>query len=140
MRRLDIKRIIKEDFPSDQQELVDKLAYPINSGFEQIQRGLDGQLDFSNFNQEIISLDVTVNASGIPTVLTQYRSTLKSSVIGNQVIAAANQTVPQNSPTGTPFITFAQNNTQIRVNKITNLQPNERYILTLISYGKNLAT
>lgn len=140
MRRLDLKRIIKEDFPSEYQEVIDKLAYPINSGFEQIQRGLDGQLDFANLNQEVINLDVTVNASGEPVVLTQYRSTLRTTVLGNSVIGASNLSVPQNTPTGQPFITFAQNGNQIRVNKITNLQPNERYLLTVISIGKNLPT
>jgi hypothetical protein len=139
MRRLDIKRISKEDFDQEDQPLIDKLAYAINSGFEQIQAGLDGQLDFRNLNQQVVTLDVTTDATGVPTILTQWRSTLLTSVLGTQVIAATNQTAPQNMPTGTPFVSFSQiNGNQVKVNKITNLQPNERYTLTLIVYGRNL--
>ncbi len=131
----DVKRINKEDFAKEMQSTIETLAYPINSFMEQTKSALDGNLDFRNFNQEIINIDVTTDADGIPNIITQYKSNLKTRVIGHTCISALNKNSPLNTPTGTPFITYVLNTPLIRLTKVTNLQANEKYTLTLISIG-----
>ncbi len=134
----DLKRINKEDFEKEMQDTIDKLAYPINSFFEQTRSLFDGRIDFRNLNQEIITVDVTTNASGVPNIITQYKSNLKTRVAGHTCINALNKSNALNTPTGTPFISFSLNSPLIIITKVTNLQPNEKYTLTLISYGESI--
>jgi hypothetical protein len=133
-----IKRIIKEDFESDEQDMIGKLAEPINSFAEKVKQALNGSLDFNNLNQQVIQLTVSVDSTGIPIILTQYKSTIKTRVIGHSCIAAVNESIPQNSPINTPFISFTQNGELVKINKITGLQTNQRYLLTVISIGANI--
>lgn len=120
------------------QSTVETLAYPINSFMEQTASALDGNLDFRNLNQEIITIDVTTDVNGIPNITTQYKSNLKTRVIGHTCINAINRKSALNTPTGTPFITFVLKTPLILINKVTNLQADERYTLTLISYGESI--
>lgn len=132
----DFRRIDKADFDKDIQDSIDKLAFPLNSFMEQTRTALQGNLDFTNINQQIISLTVTVDATGIPTQKTQYRSTLKSKVAGNICIAAFNVTNPTHFPTTAPFISFNINENIITILNITGLQANEKYQLSILSVGQ----
>lgn len=135
----DVKRLNKEDFESEQQELIEKIAYPLNTFMEQTRELCSGNIDFSNLNQQVIELTLSINAQGEPTIDTAYKSTLKSRVIGHSCINATNLTNSLNTPTGQPFITFAQNGALVNIVKVTNLQVNERYKLVVISYGQSLS-
>jgi hypothetical protein len=129
------KRLIIEDFPEKDRNLVAKLAYPINSTFEDILNVLNKNLTIED-NLTINKKDftVTVDANGVPIVNTVILSGLNSSCVGMQVIKAINSTNPTISPTGTPFITFSDNSGQITISKITNLQANNKYTLRVILY------
>lgn len=131
----DIKRIQKEDFEEDDQEMIEKLAYPINSFMEQTRSLFDKNIDNTNLNQEIIVLVVTVNASGIPTTQTRYKSSLKTKVAGVSCINYTNVSSPGVYPTGGISIGTTQSGTLITINHITGLQANNKYQLTLLSYG-----
>lgn len=130
----DLKRLAKEDFPQDDQELVGKLAFPINAFFEQVRNALNKNLNFDNLNQEIITLTVTV-VSGIPTMKTQFKSNIKGNVQGIIVVYASNLTTPGMYPTSCPFITSAQNGGLVTINHISGLQDNQEYRLKLLTIG-----
>lgn len=132
----DIKRIQKENFDKDDQRLAEQIAYPINSFMEQTRSALEGRLDFTNLNQELITLTVTVDADGVPIVTTKWKSNLKSNVAGNVVISAANQTDTSAFPDGCPFISYSQNGGIITVLNVTGLQANNKYDLVVLSIGK----
>lgn len=131
----DIKRIQKENFPSDQQALVEKIAYPLNTFMEQVASALNGRLDFTNINQELITLDVAVDASGVPTVSTKFKTNLKTNVAGLVCINASNLTNSATYPTAQPFVTFAQNGSIVTVKHISGLQADNRYELRMLSIG-----
>ncbi len=132
----DIKRIQKTDFEQKYQALIEKLSFPINSFFEQTRSALDHNIDFTNLNQEIITLDVVVDATGVPTTNTQYRSTLRTKVIGNTTINALNISGTAGFPTGQPFITFSQTDKLVTILNVTGLPANTRYRLIIISIGQ----
>lgn len=131
----DLKRLQKENFTSEQQPLVEKLAYPINTFMEQTVNALNGRLDFSNINMELINLDVTVDSGGEPVVITKFKTNLKSNVAGVVCINASNITDPTTYPTSQPFVSIAQNGSIITVKHISGLQANNRYDLRLLSIG-----
>lgn len=132
----DLRRINKEDFSKEDQDFADKLAFPLNSFMEQTRAAFDHAIDFSNLNQEIIVLTVTVDAAGVPVQKTQYKSNLKSNVVGTVCINSVNQTTLGNYPLATPFFSVAQSANIVTVLNIRGLTPNERYQLTLLSIGK----
>jgi hypothetical protein len=134
-RPIDFKRIAKEDFNSDERGLVEKLALPINSFFEQVRNALNNDIDFQNLNQKTIALKVRVDANGIPVVLTKFKSDINGRALGIICINAVNNTNPTNYPTGTPWINYTENSSLITVNNITNLVQNDVYTLTLLIIG-----
>ncbi len=134
-RAPDRKLLNKEDFDSDDRDLVEKIAGLYNTFVEQTAAVLNKSVDFQNLNQEPITLEVSTNASGIPITSTQFKSNLKSRVLGLSVINAINLTNSLNTPTAQPFISYVQNNDLVKVNKVVGLQPNERYRLTVLSIG-----
>lgn len=131
----DIKRIQKSDFEEEYQELVDKLAFPINSFFEQTRSAFDRNIDFRNLNQEVINIDITVDAFGIPTLEAKYRSTLKTKVLGHSCINAINISGTAGFPTGQPFLTFVQNNNIVTILNVTGLPADTKYTLVVLSIG-----
>lgn len=130
-----LKRINKEDFDKQYQTLIDRLAFPINSFMEQVRNAFDNNIDFNNLNQEIITLTVTVDLNGLPNIQTQWKSTLKTKVIGSVVIKASNLVTPGAYSSSTPFINFVQNNTLVNINQISGLQAGDRYELVILSIG-----
>ncbi len=131
----DLRRIQKEDFEEEIQETIDKLAFPLNNFMEQTRSALDGNLDFNNLNQEIITVDVMVDSNGKPTMTTKYKSGLNTNVVGHNCINAINLTSSTTYPTSSPFISYAQNANLVTLLNISGLQANNKYRLTLISIG-----
>lgn len=133
MKFSNVKRIIVEDFPKEDQETVSKLGFTINNVFEQLVQIFTKNLTIKdNLNEDLIPVTVSVNASGIPQAETLFKYLLKGKCAGIQVINASNQTAPAIYPTSQPFINFEQiTTTTIKINHISGLQANNKYNLTL---------
>jgi len=131
-----LKRIIKEDFPEQYRDLIDKLAYPFNQLAEFISLAFNNNITFQdNIYCQVKDVDVELNSSGIPKSPTKFISTLRSKSNGLFVIRADNLTNPNTYPTNAPFISFTENSNIITVNKVTGLQANNKYRLKVISIG-----
>jgi hypothetical protein len=137
MAKLNVtKRIVTEDFQKDDQALVSKLAFTLNSFFEQTANALNKNLTIEdNLNMEVKSVTITVDASGIPTTAAAFQTALKTKVRGATVIAARNQTSATTYPTSAPFLTFEQNDGIITIQHIAGLQASNSYSLTILLYG-----
>lgn len=136
MAKIDnIKRILKEDFPENSRETVDKMGYVINNFMEQVISAFNKNINFDNLNQEIKDISVTVNGSGIPTIDTNFKNNLITKVKGIQVILAENQTNTTSYPTSCPFISFTENNKIVTIRHISGLQANNKYKLRIITFG-----
>lgn len=131
----DFKRIAKEDFDSEYQTLIDRLAYPINSFIEQTRNLFSNNIDFQNLNQEIIEITMRVNADGNPITANQYRSTLNTRVQGMLCINVQNNTNPGIPPSQAPFATFVQNENIVTISNITGLTENDEYVLRFLTIG-----
>jgi hypothetical protein len=131
-----IVRIRAEDFPEENQEMISKLAYPINRMFEQIIALFNKQIDFQNLNRQIISIDVKTDASNNVIGVPQAKFSLRDNQIqGVNIIKAINNNDPTVSPTSHPFITFTYKDGIISISKITGLQINSYYTLIVEVIG-----
>jgi len=118
----EIKRIIKEDFPKDQQELIDKLAFSLNPFFEQVVNALTKQIDMSNLAQEIKEINATISLpSNLPKQTIQFNTILNTKVRGIVCIRAQNLTNPNVPVTTAPFVQFTPQGQLITINSVTGL-------------------
>lgn len=130
------KRIVKEDFKPEDQELVGKLGFTLNPFFEQISQVLNKNLTIEeNFNMEVKIIDLKVDAGGLPTTTAAYQSTLRTKVRGTMVMDARNLTNTTTYPTSGPFINFLQENNLVTIQHVTGLQAGDNYRLTVLSIG-----
>jgi hypothetical protein len=125
-----IKRITVEDFPADQQSLVSKLAFPINSFFEEVRAAFNKSIDFNNLAQELIVLSFTTNDQSQP--ITQLR--FKTSLSRINGIVPISLKILDNSQVVTqyPFVNFSQNSNIVTIPYISGLNATTRYEITLL--------
>lgn len=130
------KRIIKENFDSDYQDLIDAIGGSINVFAEDVINAFNKNITVDdNLKMEYKDVDVTVNASGLPNITTQYKTVLLGRIKGVSVERAENLTNSTTYPTSAPFITFTQNDQVITIKHITGLVANNKYRLTVLTKG-----
>lgn len=129
----DLKRISKEDFPAEYYELIDKLAFPLNSHMEQVRNLFQKGIDFENLTQELITLKVQTNENSKPITSLSFKSNLRNRVRGVVVISANITSSTLTYPSQAPFISFSQNNNIVTINNISGLAPETTYELLLLT-------
>lgn len=138
MRLQNFKRLFKGDFPVQFQDLVDRLSYTINHGFELLFDALNNKLTFrDNFLATVKDVEVELDATGAPKKQTSMSLNFTNRVDGCFVIRAENLTNTGTYPTGAIFITFTQNENGIIFNNITGLQSDNVYKLRVVALGVN---
>ena len=129
----DLKRITVEDFSKEDQPLVKKLAFIINSFHEQVRSALSGNLDFTNISQEIKNIEFTTGDNAQPLNTVNFTSGLAQRVQGIILVRAVITSNNLAFPTQAPIISWSQNNQIINLNYIGGLEPNVGYKLTLLT-------
>ena len=129
----DLKRITVEDFPKEDQNLVGKLAFVINSFHEQVRSVLNRSIDTTNLAQEIITLSFVTGDSAQPLNPLVFRSTLVNRVRGLIPISLNITSNNQASPSQAPFISFTQAGNQVTIGNIAGLESGVAYELTILT-------
>jgi len=129
------KRVIKEEFKEEYQELIDKLGYSVNSFAEEVINAFNGNINEDNILDKSKTITTTLDSSGIPTQDLSFKSGLVGKTKGIIVVKAENLTNPNTYPTGAPFCTFSENNGIVSVSHITGLPASQKYRLTLKIIG-----
>lgn len=130
------KRLAVEDFSEKDRELIQKLAYSINSFADDISRAFANNISISdNLNITSKEMTLTLNSKGVITGGSTLKTGLNHLCQGMTVIKVNNITNPTSYPTGTPFISFSENTTgQININNITNLPVGNSYKITVLLF------
>lgn len=139
MARVPQKRLIRrEDYPEQAGDVIESLGQVLNIFMEEVIEGFEGRLDYNNLNQSLRQINIVVDADGNPNTRTEFRSLLTDGTRAGGItcIRAQNLSNPSTVPTGTPFITFTEDNNVIRIQNVTNLQENERYLLNLLVFSR----
>lgn len=129
----DLKRIVKEDFKAEDRDLVEKLAFPINSFHEQVRSALSGNLDFTNLNQEIKTLNFTTNTQGQPLNRISFTSELNGRVQGIIVVRTLITSDNTSIPMTLPIVSWTQNEKTVNITGIGGLLPETGYSLTILT-------
>ena len=129
----DFKRITVEDFAKEDQPLVRKLAFVINSFHEQVRSALTKNIDFTNLSQELKTLEFTTGDNGQPLNTVNFNSNLNNRIQG--IIVVRNIITSNNTSFAEikPEISWSQNNTIVTINYIGGLLPNTSYSLTILT-------
>jgi hypothetical protein len=134
MKINNVTQIKAEDFPEDAQQMAEQLGLVLNPFMQQVVEITDNRLDFENRVENFKQLEMTVDATGKP-VLNDKINVEKSRIRGISIIAAFNQTNVAGYPTQQPFISYTVlGGGTIKVNNISGLLPNQKYLLNMIIY------
>lgn len=130
------KRIYRNDFKAEYQELVDQLSYYINTNFDAVYQALNKNINIKdNLASQLVTLVVKVDATGKPLTSLTFQSTLnQSTILGTEVINAVSSSPSTIFPTSGIFCSFTQSGQSITINNITGLPPNVQFTLTLVTY------
>lgn len=130
-RLTNLKRLLKEDFPEDDQEFVDKLAAALNPFLEQINQAFNKNINFDNLSRELITIDVENGTGGKLKTITQFKFSLTNRILGLNIIKVENLTNSSIYPTAAPWISWSPNGNIITVSQATGIQDNNKYRLTI---------
>jgi hypothetical protein len=129
------RRIITNDFDKDDKKLVEKMASPLNDSFNELYFAANGRLSLrDNIYCTVKDIDIIVDAGGNPLQLTSFNLDKDGTILGCNVLYAANQVNSNTYPTGQPFISFIQNGKSVIINNITGLQASQRYTIRIVAY------
>lgn len=124
-------RINSDSVDTDLKPAVDTVGAAANIFMEQTYTAIMGLLGVNdNLNMEFKTIDIIVDASGIPNPTVSFKSGLSGKVVGLTVI----RTFLAN-PTAQPFLNFSENNGIITINYTAGLVPNTKYQLVILSIG-----
>lgn len=134
MALFNLRRIVKEDFPSKYYDLLDKLLYPLNQAIDSLNSGFSNGLTVAQ-NLAAQQITITVAAPVSTTSPVSFRSTLSGPCTGIICINAVPTGAKSSPVTAQPFLTFANNGAQISVTNITGLVSGSSYNLTLYCFA-----
>lgn len=129
------KKLRAEDFKSDQQDLINKIAYIYNSFVDEVYNVLNKNVDYDNLNRQIVELTVKIDSSGKVINSPQIKTSLRTKIRGINVLNAVNQDNSTIYPTNAPFLNWTVNEEILTVLNVSGLQSNSQYKLTLELIG-----
>lgn len=125
------KKLRAEDFKSDQQDLIQKIAYVYNSFCDEVYSVLNKNIDYENLNRQIIDIIVKIGDTGEVLSTPQIKTSVRGKIRGLLVLNALNQVNSRIYPTSAPFVSWTINGDILTILNITGLQNNSEYKLTL---------
>jgi hypothetical protein len=126
----DLKRITVEDFPQENQALVSKLAFPINSFMEQVRALFNKSIDFDNLAQEIVTISFTTGSNSLPLGSIQFKTTVRRA---RGILAISGRITNSNAfIQQMPFVNYSQNENIVSIGLISGLQPETKYEFNLL--------
>lgn len=132
----------QEDFDEEDQELIGKLAYSLNTFMDQVIFLFNKNVDFQNLNQEVRDITI-ITASDYATTGNlvnppNIRTNLNSKVQGIICISATNLVDPTVFATNQPFVSFTLlDNETISILNVSGLQASSQYSLKLLLIGQD---
>lgn len=136
MAKIEIPAKIRtEDYPAEMQETVEKLGSVYNPFVDQVYQALNGRLDYDNLNRQIVTIDLSTNATGKLINPPQIKYLLNTRLKGTNVLSAQNLINTTIYPVSHPFLSTTINGQFVIILNISGLQINSSYRLTVELIG-----
>lgn len=126
-----IKRIIKEDFPSEVQKWIDKLLVPLNNSITQVTFALTNQLTLSD-NMLAVVKEITLKGDQFPY---QFNHGLKVKPIGCVILQAMETSASPPLFTNGVYAQWDTDGPTITLRTITGLDSSRTYNFTFWIQG-----
>lgn len=121
-----------EDFKPEEKTLIEKLSSSINTFQNDVYRLLNGGLDYTNMDRQLVeNISVTIDSSGKIVNPPQIKYNLKNKVKGVIVVYAQNQLSTSTFPTNTPFVSYSLDGNLLKILNITGLQNSSKYYINI---------
>lgn len=132
----EVKRIRSEDYPGDFKQFAERLGFLLNPFLDQLVRAFNKNINITdNLNQELKTLDITVDANGNTDRTVAFQKSIQGSIAGITVIRALNRATPGTAPLAAPFVSYTDSNNTITITNCKGLAAGVRYTLTLHIIG-----
>lgn len=121
-----VRRIIVEDFKKEDHELVSKLAATLNTFMDQTTDLSRKKIDYDNLNRSLVTLDITVNASGQAQGVTLINTNL-STYNGNKIVDVQSLKAGAANVISAPYLDCTpQGGGIVKINKFYGIAPNTK--------------
>ena len=128
------RRIVVEDFKSEDRETVGKIAEIVNAHMEEVVNLTQGNIGIDNLTRNYVTGDFTVDTAGKPIGVSQIRIGLNSfvgkTIINVQSLSGGDAVV------SAPYLDCTyQGNGLVKINKIIGLVPGKKLRITFEFHG-----
>lgn len=138
MKLPSFRRLFSSDFPAQFKQLIDTLGVSLNNGIDVLYQTLNNGVTLEeNISGTVKNITLTVDANGIPTQNSTIKLNSANKVTGCVVLNALNQTSSGIFPLAAVFISWSQASNVLNINKITGLQANQSYTLTVVAFQQS---
>jgi hypothetical protein len=135
MQLPNVKRIIVEDFPKETRETVAKLANILNEHMEQVVQLSRKNIGTDNLNESVVTIDITVDANGIPQGVSQINTNL-STYGGKEIIDVQSLKSGVANTISAPYLDCTpQGSGIVRINKFYGLPANTKVRVKIKFFG-----
>ncbi len=131
------KKIVVNDFPEEDRELVEQLAGIIDYNTEKVFAVLNHNVSFGDNTASLIKdIQISVTSAGIPTTISKFQSTFTPArPSGALVISAVNLTNSNVYPTGGIFVSYSELSGVVTINHITGLPVDNIFSLRIVFFA-----
>jgi hypothetical protein len=135
MQLSNTKRIIVEDFKSEDRETVAKLATILNAFMDEVIELSRKNINFDNLNRSLVTIDISVDATGKPMGVTQINTNL-ATYKGKNIVDVQSLKAGVANVISTPYLDCTpQGNGIVRINKIYGLPVGTKVRVTIEFIG-----
>lgn len=134
MKLRSFKYIKKEDVKQEFRPIVDNISPSINDLGQDVTQLANNNVNITdNLRQELKSVTLTVNSSGVPTARTLFQSKFNNTKVQGILVIRVENLTNNTYPSSGVLISFSQNNNFITIDHVTGLLANIKYKLTFIT-------
>lgn len=139
MGKIQAPRSIRtEDFKAEEKTLIEKLSSSINTFQDDVYRLLNGGLDYSNMNRQLVEgISIVIDSAGKVSNSPSIKTSVKGRIKGVIVVFARNELSSSTYPTNTPFISYTLTDNLLTILSVTGLQNSSRYSLNIEILAQN---
>ena len=142
MKLPSFKRLYESDFAEEYRDLIKTLASSFNNDMENVYLALSRRISVrDNVHCTVKTVTTAIDSNGLPIDAISFQlereggTQAVTKILGCQVFKVVNLTNDAVYPTGTPFITFSQNEQNITIEHIAGLPANNIFELTVVAYN-----
>lgn len=130
------KRLKSQDYPEEQQSLIEQISFSLNNGIEALFEALNKKLTIKdNLYATERDVELRINSAGYPLAQTFATVDFGGPVRNVFVGKVENLTNPQVFPTSGVHVSWNNTASGIQITNVVGLPPNNTFRLRIVMFG-----